>query len=84
MLETLTADNLSAVGGVRHGFFSRAWGDCGFNDPALRPQTLANRGRVAGQLSVQPENLLSVYQIHSPDVVTVNEREVSERAAGSS
>jgi YfiH family protein len=63
----LAAANLDSLPRVHHGFFTSAWGDCGFN----HAQPEANRRRVAQALHVMAENLLSCYQIHSPDVVVI-------------
>ncbi len=63
---------------VVHGFFGRNSGkseglykslNCGLgtDDPAA----LDNRAIVAGQLGLEPENLLGLYQIHSAECVTV-------------
>ncbi len=64
--------------GIRHAFFTRAGGvstgvyaslnaGVGSNDdPTLVAE---NRARMAAALGVGPGDLLSVYQIHSPDVV---------------
>lgn len=71
-----------AGAGIRHGFFTRKGGVsdgiyAGLNigvgssdDPA---RIRENRARVAGWMGVSPEALLSVYQIHSPDVLTIRE-----------
>jgi YfiH family protein len=80
MLKPLHAENLQSLSGLRHGFFTREGGvstgmyaslDCGFSDrdPA---QVIENRRRVAEHLGTKPDNLLSCFQIHSPDVVTVS------------
>jgi len=79
MLQPLQSSNLQSFATLRHGFFTRQGGvsvgpfaslDCGFSDrdPA---QVAENRRRVAAHLGTRPENMLSCYQIHSPDVVTV-------------
>jgi YfiH family protein len=64
--------------GIRHGFFTRVGGvsegvyrglniGVGSNDdPALVRE---NRRRVAEWMGVAPDALLSVYQVHSPDVI---------------
>ena len=64
--------------GIRHGFFTRIGGvsqgiyqglniGVGSNDdPALVRE---NRRRVAEWMGVTPDSLLSVYQVHSPDVI---------------
>jgi YfiH family protein len=74
----LQAPSLSALNGIRHGFFTRAGGvsqglyatlngGIGSNDA---PEHVGeNRARMAAALGVKPERLLSLYQIHSPDVV---------------
>ncbi len=69
--EILTSPPLGALSGIRHGFFTRGWGDCGLRDTATRDLTCANRRRVAEHLSARYEHLLSCYQIHSSRVVTV-------------
>jgi YfiH family protein len=70
MMDILAADNLRDLSGIRHGFFTRAWGDCGLIDAT---GVTDNRRKVAAHLDVRPDNLLSCYQIHSPDVITVTE-----------
>lgn len=79
--DRLTADALSARPGIRHGFFGRRGGvsagiygslNCG---PGSRddPDAVAeNRARVAASLGVEPANLLSAFQKHSPDVCVVD------------
>jgi hypothetical protein len=74
----LQARSLSALAGVRHGFFTREGGvshglyaslngGVGSDD---RPDDVSeNRTRMAAALAVTPERLLTAYQIHSPDVV---------------
>ena len=68
---------LSAVPRVRHAFFSREGGVSSGIYAALNggvgshdnPQHVAeNRRRMAEQLRVSPECLLTAFQIHSPDV----------------
>jgi YfiH family protein len=79
---TLGSPLLSAIPGLRHGFFTREGGvsdglyaslngGIGSNDD---PANVAeNRRRMAAHLGVTPARLLSAFQIHSPDVVTVTE-----------
>ncbi|MCB6179223.1 peptidoglycan editing factor PgeF [Rhodobacter sp. Har01] len=75
-LEILTADALP----FRHGFFTRKGGassgvyaglNCGTGSGDQAEIVAINRGRVAAALDVPPEALLTVHQVHSPDVVTV-------------
>lgn len=71
MSEVLLASNLKDLSGVRHGFFTSAWGNCGLAEMYDPAGVIENRNRVAGHLSVKPGHLLSCYQIHSPNVVTL-------------
>ena len=75
---TLASSLLSAVPGLRHAFFSREGGvsegiyaglngGTGSNDT---PANVAeNRRRMAYQMGVAPDRLLTLYQVHSSDVV---------------
>ena len=75
---TFGSSLLSAIPGLRHAFFTREGGissgiyqslngGLGSNDD---PANVAeNRRRMAEQMGVAPERLLSAHQIHSPDVV---------------
>lgn len=76
-LEILTADSLAPIA---HGFFTRRGGvssgifsglNCG---PGSSDQTQAvrmNRARVADALDLEETALVSLHQVHSPDVVTL-------------
>lgn len=78
----LQASSLAALPMIRHAFFTRAGGvstgvyaslnaGVGSGDDPQRVEE--NRARMAGALGVAPEKLLSVYQVHSPDVVVADE-----------
>ncbi|WEK50016.1 MAG: peptidoglycan editing factor PgeF [Candidatus Kaistia colombiensis] len=78
----LTADALSALPGIRHGFFTRQGGvsngiyaslNCGVGSADERAHVLENRARVTAELGVAPDQLATPYQVHSPDVVIVDE-----------
>jgi len=78
-LEILTADCLSPI---RHGFFTRRGGassgvfaglNCGQGSSDQSEIVTINRTRVSDALGVAPENLVSVYQVHSPDVAIITE-----------
>lgn len=78
----LLSDALSALPGVRHAYFTRAGGvsgglyaslNGGLGSADERAAVLANRARMAERLGVAAEALVSVHQVHSPDVVTVAE-----------
>ncbi len=77
-VEPITAPDLAALPGIRHAFFTRQGGVSGGlyaslngglgsqDDPA---HILENRRRMADVLTIPREHLLSLYQVHSPDVV---------------
>lgn len=78
----ITADALSALPGIRHGFFTRRGGvsdgiyaslNCGVGSADDRAHVAENRARVTADLGVAPGRLATPYQIHSPDVVIVDE-----------
>ncbi|AMN52293.1 MULTISPECIES: peptidoglycan editing factor PgeF [Stappiaceae] len=67
--------------GIRHGFFTRQGGvsggiytslNIGLGSDDERSSVLENRDRVAGQLGIGADRLVSPYQIHSADVITVS------------
>jgi len=75
---SLTAENLAAPH-IAHGFFGRRGGvsqaifaslNCGPGSGDVRSDVIENRRRVAGALSLQSD-LLTLYQIHSGEAVTV-------------
>ena len=78
---TLGSPLLSAIPGLRHAFFTRDGGVSGGvygslngglgsdDDPA---HVAENRRRMGEAMDVSPEHFLSVWQIHSPDAVTVS------------
>jgi len=81
MATMLQSPVLSALTGIRHGFFTRTGGvstgcyeslngGVGSND--IPAHVAENRARMATAMGVLPERLISAYQIHSPVVVTVD------------
>jgi YfiH family protein len=77
-----TSSRLSELPDLRHAFFTREGGvseglykslngGLGSNDDPARVHE--NRRRMAQALDVEPSHFLTVYQVHSPDVVTVSE-----------
>ena len=77
----LASPLLSAVPGLRHAFFTREGGVSGGIYAALNgglgsgddPAHVAeNRRRMAEHVGVRPEHFLSLYQIHSPDVLVAD------------
>ena len=78
----LTADALEVLPHVRHGFFTREGGvskgiyaglNCGLGSEDDKGAVIENRARIATKLGVARENLITVYQIHSADVIRVTE-----------
>lgn len=69
----------AALSGLSHGFFGRRGGvsegiysslNCGLGSSDARDAVIENRGRIAG--SIGASALLSLYQVHSCDVVAVD------------
>jgi len=71
MPEILQSDSLRSLSGIRHGFFTSSWGDCGWSRTQAQMSVNINRQRIAEYIGVKHDHLLSCYQIHSPTVVTV-------------
>ena len=76
-LEIITSPALAPA---THGFFTRKGGassgvfaglNCGFGSSDQADCVEINRTRVANAMGVSPENLVTVNQTHSPDVVEV-------------
>ena len=76
-LEVLKSPSLE---GVTHGFFTRKGGassgvfeglNCGAGSSDQAEAVTLNRARVADAIEVPSDRLCTVYQVHSPDVVTV-------------
>ena len=79
----LQSEELAAVPGIEHGFFTRVGGvsndiyeslNCGFGS-ADDPQNVAeNRERVSRVLEVEPDRLMTAYQVHGTHVRVIDER----------
>lgn len=74
----LQAKNLAALPGIRHAFFTREGGvsegiyaslNAGVGSNDDQAKVAENRARMAKAVGVTPEHFLTVYQVHSPDVV---------------
>lgn len=81
MAEYLQDDTLAALPGIRHAFFTRNGGVSGGIYASLNvgagsddePENVReNKRRVAAALEVPPQNLLTLYQIHSATVLAVD------------
>ncbi|HEY4403877.1 MAG TPA: peptidoglycan editing factor PgeF [Xanthobacteraceae bacterium] len=75
------AAGLTALPGIRHGFFTRAGGvspgiyaslNGGIGSRDAADNVAENRARMAAALAVAPQRLLTAYQTHSADVVTAD------------
>ncbi|MEQ9640198.1 MAG: peptidoglycan editing factor PgeF [Alphaproteobacteria bacterium] len=71
-----------ALATVRHGFFGRDGGvsdgiysslNCGYGSSDAREAIHENRTRVAGAMGAAHDDLLTLYQVHSANVVEVTE-----------
>jgi YfiH family protein len=78
----LQATALAGLTGIRHGFFTRSGGvsqgvyatlNGGIGSKDAPEHVGENRARMAKALGVKPDRFVSAYQIHSPDVVTVEQ-----------
>jgi YfiH family protein len=81
MVLFLTDDRLTALDGVRHGFFTREGGvstgifsslNCGLGSKDHPEHVRENRTRVAGALGVAPQSLVTAFQVHGTDTVRVD------------
>jgi YfiH family protein len=76
----IEAPQLSAHPNIRHAFFTREGGvsegiyaslNGGVGSQDDPERVAANRARMCAQLGLPPDRLVSLYQVHSADVVTV-------------
>lgn len=77
-MDIIRSDSITAS---QHGFFTRDGGvssgiylglNCGLGSNDQRDAVLINRGKVADHMGVSADDLCSVFQVHSPDVITVD------------
>ena len=83
----VTAQTL-AGNNIRHGFFTREGGvsdgiyrglNTGMGSEDEREKVLENRRRVAAHLDVAPQNLATLYQIHSSSVLEIDKAPSGDR-----
>ena len=81
-LDIITAKSLAPL---QHGFFARRGGassgvfeglNCGRGSSDQAEAVAINRARVAEEMGVPPDRLITLYQVHSADVVTVDPKGV--------
>lgn len=89
MSNVITHPALTALSGVRHGFFTRQGGvstgiyaslNCGVGSDDRRELVLENRARASAMLGTAADRLATPYQIHGTEAVTV--RDVWETGKG--
>jgi YfiH family protein len=82
MIPLIADPRLSALAGIRHGFFTRAGGvssgiyaslNCGVGSKDERTLVLENRRRATDALGVAADRLATPYQVHGTETVTVTE-----------
>ena len=90
----ITLDALDCDDRIRHAFFTRQGGvstglfaalNCGFGSGDDLDKVARNRTLAAAQLDLPPDRLVSCYQVHGTDIVTVERpwrREENPRADG--
>ncbi|HKP25109.1 MAG TPA: peptidoglycan editing factor PgeF [Dongiaceae bacterium] len=78
----ITLGVLSDLPSIRHGFMTRAGGvsegiyaslNCGLGSDDEQARVLENRRRVLQMAGIPANTLLTAYQVHSPDVLVVEE-----------
>ncbi|OHC80827.1 MAG: polyphenol oxidase [Rhodospirillales bacterium RIFCSPLOWO2_12_FULL_67_15] len=78
----ITAQEMARAAGVRHGFFTRQGGvsegvyaslNCGFGSNDNPAHVAENRAIALRALGLSPEALVTVYQIHSSEVVVADD-----------
>jgi YfiH family protein len=78
----ITLDVLDTLPGIRHGFMTRAGGvsegiyaslNCGLGSDDEQERVRENRRRVLEMVGIPAKALLTAYQVHSPDVLVVEE-----------
>jgi YfiH family protein len=78
----ITLASLESLPGIRHGFMTRAGGvsegiyaslNCGLGSDDDLDHVHENRRRVLRMVDIQAKTVLTAYQIHSPDVLVVEE-----------
>jgi polyphenol oxidase len=89
MAMTFLTTDLEKIKYVRHGFFTRQGGasggiynslNCAFSSGDDKDAVRQNREKVAEALHLEPDNIVTVYQVHSAKVVTVNEPWARDKA----
>lgn len=78
----LKSASLNNIAGVSHAFFTREGGvsdgiyaslNCGAGSSDDPNHVLENKRRAAAHLDLEPDRLVTLYQVHSPEVVTLTD-----------
>lgn len=81
MLKAIEATNLTALPGIRHGFFSRKGGvstgiydglNCGLGSSDDPQRVLENRRRISTYLGGGYDGVVTLYQVHGTTALAVN------------
>ena len=79
MLKSPSLDNIA---GIRHAFFTREGGvsegiyaslNCGAGSSDAPDRVTENKRRAAAHLKLEDDRLVTLYQVHSPEVVTLTD-----------
>ena len=79
----IASANLSDIPNISHGFFTNQGGvssgiyaslNTGLGSSDARDNVIKNRDIIAKNIGVLPQNLMSLYQVHSADVINVEKR----------
>lgn len=82
MTVMLQAENLGALPGLRHGFFTRKGGvsngiykslNCGLGSKDERARVMQNRAFIAGMMGVAANRLTTLYQSHTTKCIMVDQ-----------
>lgn len=74
------APALAAMEGISHGFFTREGGvsggvyrslNCGYGSDDVRSAVAENRRRIAAHLGASHDDVVTVYQVHSADAISI-------------
>lgn len=79
MLSQLRHGFFTRVGGVSEGIFASL--NVGLGSSDVPERVTENRARVAAYFDAAPEALMTCYQVHSPDVVTVTKATLERKEA---
>lgn len=80
MLQPITASNLTALDGIRHGFFTRRGGvsdgiyaglNCGLGSSDDAERVLENRRRVSDELGGKHGTVVTLYQVHGATALAI-------------